>query len=409
MKKLRILEVQETNWLDRNVIQPHHILERLVERGHSVQIIDYDILWPQRQDRSLMEGRKLFPSVNRVIPGVTIPVIRPSTIHLPLLCHLSWTMNSLRELQRLLDTFQPDVVIGYSLTNSYFMALLVQSRGVPFVSMVLEPYHTMVPQQWAKSVAKLMEKKAEQTADRVFVFTPKMSEYIEGMGVRKERITIFRTGVSPKIFSVGVNGQDKRADLGIKEDDWVLFFMGWLYDFSGLKEIVQTVMSDPSILEDKRLLIVGDGDLYEELCRLVEQYGLSQRVILTGRVPFADIPALLATADVCLLPSQENDITRDIVPMKVYEYLAAGRPVVASSLPGLVTEFGEDNGILYGAGSLDVFAKALAMSEQQEFAHALAAKGREFAEKNANWEETADHFEEVLLFLSNGVPPLPLV
>lgn len=48
---MRILLVQETNWIDRNVIHQHHLAERLAQRGHDVQVVDYDILWPERKQR----------------------------------------------------------------------------------------------------------------------------------------------------------------------------------------------------------------------------------------------------------------------------------------------------------------------------------------------------------------------
>ncbi|MEA3335603.1 MAG: glycosyltransferase family 4 protein [Chloroflexota bacterium] len=395
--RLRILIVQETNWVDRNVIQQHHLAERLVKRGHYVEVIDYDILWPTRTAPPRWQPRQEFPAVNKVIDGVSLQVTRPATIQLPLLAHMSWTTTSLLELRSKLESQPFDLVIGLTLTNSYFMARLLQWRNIPFISIVQEPYHTMVPQRWLWSAARMMEGAALRASNRVVVFTPQMREYVICTGVDTGQVTVLKTGVSLDLFHENVDGSERRRELGIGPDEWVIFFMGWLYDFSGLLQIVQQIADDSSVLHGARFLIVGDGDIYDELHSLVSRYGIERHVIMTGRRPYEKIPSLVAAADVCMLPSLTNDTTREIVPMKVYEYLAACKPVVASNLPGLKAEFGEDSGIVYADGPIDALHRAVALADLPHEARELAAAGRRAAEKNADWEKTTVALEALLM------------
>jgi glycosyltransferase involved in cell wall biosynthesis len=404
MDPLRILIVQETNWLDRNVIHQHHLGERLASRGHRVQVIDYDILWPERDHRSWFQPRQVFSKVNRVVAGASVDVIRPFTLQLPLLCHLTWALSSLWEVWQLMKRDRPDVVIGLTLTNSYPLALILKSNGIPYVDVVLEPYHTMMAQRWARYPARLMERLALKAADQVVVFTPQMSQYVQAMGAEPDKMVTLKTGVSLDLFHPSRDGLQARASLGIRADDWVLFFMGWLYDFSGLRQILTHVSQHPDFLDGSKFLIVGDGDLYPELKDLVGENGLSTQLILTGRRPYAEVPDLLAAADVCLLPSIENDTTRDIVPMKVYEYLAAGKPVVASRLPGLQAEFGHDNGILYAGDPLKVVEKAIGLAKSPAQLQRMGVVGRRCAENNADWDKTAQIFEHLLQSVSDGKP-----
>ena len=396
VRPLRILIVQETNWIERNVIHQHHLAERLVRRGHHVQVIDYDVLWPEKQSRSWWQPRQVFPAINKVLDGVTVPVTRPATLQLPLLCHMSWSLSSLAEVRRLIAGQELDAVVGLTLTNSYLLARLLGRAGVPFVNVVLEPYHTMMPERWVRPLARRVEQLALRAADAVVVFTPQMQQYVCEMGARQDRVSTLRTGVSLDLFRPDGNGSAYRTELGLPEDKWVLFFMGWLYDFSGLRQIVGRLAGEPSLLGAARLLIVGDGDLYAELRQTVDNAKLGDRVLLTGRQPYDRIPGLVAAADVCLLPSLENDTTRDIVPMKVYEYLAAGKPVVASRLPGLLAEFGQEGGILYGDGPVDVVRRAVALAKEPAEVERLGAAGRRAAEENADWENTTERFEEIL-------------
>jgi glycosyltransferase involved in cell wall biosynthesis len=396
MKPMRILIVQETNWLDRNVIHQHHLGERLAQRGHFVDVIDYDILWPEKENRPWRTPRQVFQNVNRVVQGISLTVTRPATVQKPLVCHLTWAIGSLIEMKRIIKNARPDVVIGLSLTNSLPMAVYLNKVGIPYISMVLEPYHTMMPQVWARKPARLIEALTLRRADRVVVFTTQMRQYVQDLGAAPERIIVFKTGVSLDVFRPGMEGRAQRIALGIEPHEWVLFFMGWLYDFSGLREIVSYLGKNRNHLDGARLLIIGNGDIYWELKELTAQFGLHPKVLLTGRRPYGEVPSLLAAADVCLLPSVENPTTRDIVPMKVYEYLAAGKPVVASRLPGLLAEFGMDNGILYGNDPVDVLKRAQELKGFPKEAHLTGAAGRRFAEQNADWDKTAEVFEQLL-------------
>jgi glycosyltransferase involved in cell wall biosynthesis len=326
-------------------------------------------------------------------------VIRPAIARIPLICHLVWSLNSLLEVRRFAHQDRPDVIVALTLTNSHLLAQYAKKLGIPLVYMELEPYHSMVPQRWVQPLTKIVERLALRSADRVLVFTPQMQDYVKNMGAGSEKVSILKTGVSLDIFHPNMDGREQRNRMGIAQDEWVLFFMGWLYDFSGLREIVQAISNDPKLMENARLVIVGDGDLYEELRNRGEKGGLEDRVLLTGRRPYTEVPGLLSVADVCLMPSVENDITREIVPMKVYEYLAAGKPVAASRLPGMVAEFGaeQDRGITYGNNPLEVFLNALALRNQPERVTNLSLAGRKTAEQNADWEKTSDQFESLLL------------
>jgi glycosyltransferase involved in cell wall biosynthesis len=120
---------------------------------------------------------------------------------------------------------------------------------------------------------------------------------------------------------------------------------------------------------------------------------LADRLILTGRVPYERIPSLLSAADVCLLPFQTVPATEHIVPIKLYEYMASGRPVIASPLPGVRRDAGEDNGVVYAPASEQI-DKALTIRSR---ADEIGRKARAFVEAHCNWETIAAEFEALLL------------
>jgi glycosyltransferase involved in cell wall biosynthesis len=140
---------------------------------------------------------------------------------------------------------------------------------------------------------------------------------------------------------------------------------------------------------------VGEGDAYKELQEIRERYNLQDRVILTGRKSYQEIPNLIAAANVCLLPAYPwEPIMQDIVPIKMYEYMAMKKPVISTKLPGVMKEFGEDNGVVYVDRPEDVVPKAIELVQNGKVEE-LGAKARSFVEKYS-WNNITDDFEKIL-------------
>jgi glycosyltransferase involved in cell wall biosynthesis len=145
---------------------------------------------------------------------------------------------------------------------------------------------------------------------------------------------------------------------------------------------------------DIKLLIVGDGDAFDDLQRIREDYRLENQIILTGKQPYESIPAFIASSDICLLPAYNNEVMRDIVPIKLYEYLAMGKPVITTKLPGVMKEFGEGHGVIYVDKPEDVIKKAIKLIENGSI-EKEGRKARRFVEKYS-WDDIVDKFEKVL-------------
>ena len=194
-------------------------------------------------------------------------------------------------------------------------------------------------------------------------------------------------------FRLNIGGDKIRSAYQIKQRDTVLFFMGWLYKFSGLKEV---------LLELARLnrdgwkcLIVGEGDAYEELKHATHQLNIKDKVIFTGQQPYEEIPKLIAAADICMLPADPAEkIMQEIVPIKLYECMAMAKPVISTKLPGVMKEFGEDNGVVYVDRPEEVVSKAIELIQNGKLQE-LGKKARRFVEQNS-WDKITDEFEALL-------------
>ena len=394
---MRIIVVQETDWLARGPHKQHHLFERLSLRGHEIVVLDYEILWRKGGDRGLLARRQEFPSVSKIYPGAETKVIRPATIRLLPLCRLSSVMTHYFELQRLVNRFQPDVIVSYALSTGYAALRVAKQHKIPYVFDVIDALHTIAPVKLLQGIAKWVEKLLYREADQVILLNEGLRDYAIKLGAPQAKTMVLRQGVDLERINPQVDGSKIRKRWGLADDDVVLFFMGWLYEFSGVKEVARRLIE--VVREQPRLkfLVVGDGDDYAELCRMRDEDGLRGRLILTGRQPYEMIPQYLATADVCLLPFQRNEVTEQVVPIKVYEYMAAGKPVIASELPGLTQDIPTGNGVLYvGTASECVRAVSKLVEDLGEVKN-QGQKARAFVEAHCDWEKLTLEFEEVLM------------
>ncbi|MCO5382258.1 MAG: glycosyltransferase [Methanosarcina barkeri] len=117
-------------------------------------------------------------------------------------------------------------------------------------------------------------------------------------------------------------------------------------------------------------------------------------MILTGKIPFEEVPKHIAAADICLLPAYKNEIMMNIVPIKIYEYMAMGKPVIATNLPGILKEFGLDSGINYIEKSADTLEKAIWLNKTNEI-EAEGKKAYSFVH-DLSWDNITDKFENLL-------------
>jgi len=170
--------------------------------------------------------------------------------------------------------------------------------------------------------------------------------------------------------------------------------MGWLYDFSGLKEVALELAKASGNHRNIKVLTLGKGDLWDVLYTIKRKYGLDSRIITVGWKPYEEVPKYIAASDICLLPAYNNEVMRNIVPIKMYEYMAMTKPVIATKLPGVMKEFGEGNGVIYVDRPEDVVKKAVELIESGSIEEE-GIKARKFVERYS-WDNVVDEFERVL-------------
>jgi len=388
---MRILVLLETNWLEKGPAQHHHLFDRLSERGHEIHVIDYDVLWREKE-WLLISGKKVFKNVSKVRTKANITVIRPPLINLPLLEFASVGYFHMLEILREVKSFRPDVIVGFDILNTYLGLKIAKVEKIPFICYLIDSLHTLIPVKQLQPIGKFLEMKTLRQSDLVLVISDELKRYAINLGADSKKVKVIRAGIDNETFNTKVDVKFVREKYGIDRDELVLFFMGWLYPFSGLKEVAFSLLKHEG-KPKRRLIVVGRGELYGELVKL-KKNGLKDKLILVNWQPYEKIPRYIAASDICLLPAYNNEVMRNIVPIKMYEYMACGKPVISTKLPGIMKEFGYDNGVIYVDEPAEVSKKAIELYNDGSIRE-QGAKAMRFVEKHS-WDKITDEFQDIL-------------
>ncbi len=395
---MKILIVQDTDWKRRNPYQQVHIAERMALRGHEIRVIDYEILW-QTEGKKELFSRRTEEKISRIFPAAQIPVIRPGILKIPILDYVSMLFTYSREIKRQIEEFKPDIIMGNDILTTWLAFRAGKRNNIPTLFYSIDIDYLLIPQKFLQSLGKFIESRNIRNADLVLSINEGLREYTIRMGAKREKTAVIRAGIDLDRYDPSkVKGDEMRAQYRIADEDIVLFFMGWLYHFSGLKEVAQELAKVKDQYPKIKLFIVGNGDAYEDLVRLSDELNLKDRIIFAGQQPFEKIPGFIAAADICLLPAYDNEIMHDIVPIKMYEYMAMGKPIIATKLYGVMKEFGEGNGIVYADMPECVLNMALTLKDSGSI-QIEGRNGMRFVNVNC-WDQIINVFENALTELS---------
>ncbi|MBN2536770.1 glycosyltransferase family 4 protein, partial [candidate division WOR-3 bacterium] len=229
-------------------------------------------------------------------------------------------------------------------------------------------------------------------AGRVVVVTPGLRDYLVARyRVRPEKVGVFGNGANTGLF-VPLDATDCKRDLGLEPSARYIGFQGNLAPWQGVDDLVHAFARLAPGHPDIRLLVVGDGAEAAKLKDLAQSLGVAGLVRFTGRVPYEQVARCIGACDICAAPIARiarNRLTGTSA-LKLSEYLACGRPVVASRLDDTRYIAEHDVGRLFGGGDrADLAARldellGLAPAELS----AMGRRARELGVERFSWNAT---------------------
>jgi glycosyltransferase involved in cell wall biosynthesis len=296
--------------------------------------------------------------------------------------HLSFMLTAL--LLGLPRLGAVDVVVASSPTLFSAVAawLIARIRRVPFVLEVRDLWPAAIvglglmrPGPLVRALEWLAGCLYRQAA-RVVVVTAAFAEQLALEGVPHHKLVVIPNGADTRLFSPPVDGGAVRSSLGL-DGRFVVAYVG----SHGLSHGLSAVLDAAALQPEVTYLLVGDGADRDRLLAERERRQLSN-VIMRPSVGKADVPGLYAAADACLVPLRDVPLFAAFVPSKLFEVLAAGRPII-----GAVR--GEARDILSRSGGAllvdpergDQLARAVdQLRANPDLRAELSQRGRAFAE-----------------------------
>jgi glycosyltransferase involved in cell wall biosynthesis len=291
------------------------------------------------------------------------------------------------QARRAIREVVPDFLYKRHARNDVGAARAARRAGVPVVLEVNclftgQGYREFEPIA-LEPLATVLEKQSLRAADMCVAVSTPLAQQIDRLaGVHA---IVMPNGADPTRFDPARTAADTvRARNGL-HGAYVLGWTGVLRAWHGLELLLEAIASVP----EGRLLIVGDGPARPAVEARARALGLDARVVITGRVPHADVPSHIAAMDVAVVASDRTGVAS---PMKLLEYMAMGRAVAAPALPNIhdVVTDGED-GLLFAPADAPSLGRILQrLAADAPLRDRLGRAARRTVVERRNWRRNAE-------------------
>lgn len=358
--------------------------EALADRGHRVRIVTYHFGRGETDERLAILRLRHGLGYRRAAPG-------PSLVKLTLLDpQLVWC------LRRALAQEPADILYAHHYEGLLVaLAARLARRERPAVifdahtllASELPSYLAALPLAAVRRLAFALDRALPARADHVTTVTDRIRDkLVSDIGLPPDRVTTVANGVEVEHFarvpSAGALPVDRPPRI---------LFTGNTAAYQRLDLLLDAFAIVARRHPTVELLLSLDGDTGALEARIAA-LGITGRVVLRPAVPFARLPDLLAEAEVAANPRIDADGT----PVKLLNYMAAGRPIVsfAGAAPGLVDG---ETALLCPDGDVDAFAQtSLRLLEDRTLAGRLGAAARAHVERTARWSRAAETLERIM-------------
>jgi len=354
--------------------------EGLAARGHRVHVVTYHLGREAAPEGVTLHRTRSIEGYSKVSPGPSMTkVVRLD----PMLRRL---------LARVVVEHGIDIVHAHNY-EGLMVARATRLKPRPLIydahnllGAELPSFSHRVPKSLAGLAGRLFDRLAPRLADHTVTVTDAIRDhFIERLGCSPERVTTVANAVELERFPETPPRLDDHAPR--------LVFAGNLAAYQRVDLLLEAFARIAAGHPEVRLVIAAEDD-FGPYAPQVERLGLARRIDVVPAPPFAELPAFLASADICANPR----IDCVGMPVKLLNYMAAARPVVSfrGAAPGLP----EDAVRLVADGDTEAFAEAvLALLRHPEEAAALGRRARAHVAEHFRWPDRAAALEALYIRL----------
>lgn len=229
-------------------------------------------------------------------------------------------------------------------------------------------------------------------ADQVISVHQIQLDTFASRGADPSGFTIVQNVADPKYFPVGRALETERDPTSVR-----LVYHGTMAPRLGLDLLLRAVDRSRHVVTGLRLLLIGDGDDTPRLLRLIDELDLEDVVTFEpGFIPVEDLLPHLVASDVGVVPANVNPFTRNMLPVKLLEYVTLGIPSISTDLPTVRYYFEPSEVMLVEPGSVDSLAMAIeTLASDRQLQDDQARRALEFTERHS-WPGERDRYLDLV-------------
>jgi glycosyltransferase involved in cell wall biosynthesis len=241
-------------------------------------------------------------------------------------------------------------------------------------------------------LSESMEIEVAKRADHVFAITSAIADILVENGVKEDKISILPNAVDIDKFTIQKRDSDIEDEFNLN-GKVVLGYVGSFVEYEGLDLLLQAVALIREDMNDElRVILVGDGPIFDDLREMSRFLGINDIVTFTGRVEHGEVQRYYSVIDITAFPRKGARICELVSPLKPFEAMAMGKAVIASdvlALSEIVTD--GETGLLHRKDDVNSLADCLEkLISDTGLRERLAANGREWVKENRTWEVVAE-------------------
>jgi len=282
-------------------------------------------------------------------------------------------------------------VLGWWLLFRRRHAIVYSRNDVPAVESVLLNWRVFF--EVHKARWNLATRVVARRARGLIAITHGVKQFYTKKGVPDERIMVAPDGVDLAMFDEGKQKNEARSALGLSQHKIIAVYTGHLYVWKGVETLARAAAKLPKEFE-----VVFVGGVDSDVAAFRKRFGEQGNIRIVGQRPHRQMPTWLTAADMLVLPNTaRDDVSRRYTsPMKLFEYMAAHRPIVASDLPSIREVLDTESAYLVAPDAPDALSETLVrVRDEPEEAEARARRAREQVEQYT-WQRRANEITQFM-------------
>jgi glycosyltransferase involved in cell wall biosynthesis len=291
-----------------------------------------------------------------------------------------------------------DVHFNYNgMLSGYAVIRVAHAHGIPTVYDIADDLPEMVrasPQipSFVRStggwVGKAIMNKCIQTSERVTITTESLCQTYD---IPREKRELLPNGVDIELFSPRPCGHIK-AKYGLKES-FVVGHVGVLREWLDLEPLFVAIKELASKINIK-LLIVGGGVGYDKTVEMARDLGILDHTVFTGTVSYSRVPEYISCMNVGVIPFGQGNVSNNSLPLKLFEYMACGVPVVSTHVNAIQENFGQT--VRFVSNVDEYVQEIMELYQDPSLCSRLGLEGRHIVDAEYQWTAIAKRLERIL-------------